>query len=70
MWPFLTKQVLSILKENGINIFSIAHDDNKGVTAYVRDHVNSDASHQVDQLGSWNYVEILLKAVIVFLMVR
>jgi len=64
MEPFLTKQMLAILKDNGINILSVAHDDNKGVTAHVENHVNPDGSHPVDQLDNWHYVKLLLKVVI------
>ena len=70
MEPFLTKEILTYLKENGLNFASIAHDDNKAVGKLVQEHVNPDNTKPLDQLDCWHYVKLLLKVVVAFLKVR
>ena len=70
MEPFLTKEILTYLKDHGVDFESIAHDDNKAVGKLVQQHVNADNTKPLDQLDCLHYVKLLLKVVILFLKVR
>jgi len=70
MEPYVTKELLDLLKSESITIDTIGHDDNKAVSRHVAAHVNPDGSKPKDQLDCWHYVRLLLRKVTEFLAQR